>query len=321
MLSRRLTRLLSRDIQPFPNRYTLNKTIDPRIKRSFCKKKDPNEFKKIDIPSEFEQEIQNSYSFKIMERYKKMRSQENKTGAVGEIFKLFLLFRKYIFPNRTRDPYFFKIITKSYFFLIFSKLTTSLMPLCMKTGINLVSQPSFNLYHCIAVFSMYPFLNLISSYLEGRRILQNSKVTQSAIAKISLEAYRKLLQLDWIAHHKGLSAELFNLEKVRKSIERNLNLLNSIMIPMVCEMLISSIMICYYCGPLYLLNLLGSMYLYIRFSIIHSVKRKSFITRQHELDKQSNFVISGDLSILFDVKFWVGLILFKYIFLKRHGIL
>ena len=181
----------------------------------------------------------------------------------------------------------------------------------MKTGINLVSQPGFNLYYCVAVFSMYPFLNLISSYLEGRRILQNSKVTQSAIAKISLEAYRKLLQLDWIAHHKGLSVELFNLEKVRKSIERNLNLLNSIMIPMFCEMLISSLMICYYCGPLYLVNLLASMYLYIRFSIIHSVKRKNFIERQHELDKQSNFVISGDLLIFCDVRIIDRIILFK----------
>lgn len=261
------------------------------IKRYFSNEDKGPKLKKIELPAEFQEGLKDSYIFKIMQFYQKCKS--NRTSAASELMKVFLLFKEYIFPNPTRDPYFFKIIKTSYYYLIFSKLTTSLMSLTMKFGVNMISQPNFDVYKCFAVFSMYPALNLISSFYEGKRTLHHSKVTQSAITKISMEAYRKILQLDWIVQYQGLTMEVFNLEKVRNSIERNLNMFHSVMIPIFCELMISCSMILIYCGPIYMFNLCLTMYLYIRFTIIHSMKRKSFIKKQHQLDKQSNFVISG----------------------------
>ena len=71
-----------------------------------------------------------------------------------------------------------------------------MMPLALKTGLDAVIGAT-NYPKAFACFLAYGAANLISTYFDGRKSIENAKVVQTAWYKISLKAYNKLLELDW----------------------------------------------------------------------------------------------------------------------------
>jgi ABC-type transport system involved in Fe-S cluster assembly fused permease/ATPase subunit len=163
----------------------------------------------------------------------------------------------------------------------------------MKAGINLISTPGFSPVKAYGFFMSYVGANLLESYFEGRRQVINGVVTQQAVTKISIKAYKKLLSLDWMYQVEGVKVQIFNLERVRSSIERNMMMILSIFLPMFFEMFFASSLILWFCGPKYFLNLMIAVVLYVRFTLHNVKERKQYIYFQNLIDKKSNFAISG----------------------------
>jgi ABC-type transport system involved in Fe-S cluster assembly fused permease/ATPase subunit len=142
-------------------------------------------------------------------------------------------------------------------------------------------------------FAGFCSMNLVTSYFDGRRVIENGNVTQQTITKISLKAYTKLLQMDWQYQLDGVKTQIYSLERIKQAIESNMILLNSILLPVSLEISIGLMMTLIFCGPIYFCNFLVSILLYTRFTIHTSRQRKTFIILQNEIDKRANFILSG----------------------------
>lgn len=261
-----------------------NHRLQTPVKSFFSQKKS----KDIELPEDYKEEYEKSLFSKIAKIQRRASSSD-----LSNTLKFLYIFKEYTFPRRSKDPYFFQILMRSYKYLFLSKTCNSLMPLCMKAGINMVSSPDFALSRAYSIFMGYVFVHLFGSYCDGYRILNNGQVTQQAITKISIRAYKQMLRLDWEMQLEGMKVQIFNLERVRRSIERNMNMLNGIMIPIMFEIAIASMMILWFCGPMYFMNLSIAIGFYLRFTIHNSRERKPFIMQQNLIDKKSHFTISG----------------------------
>lgn len=70
-----------------------------------------------------------------------------------------------------------------------------MMPLSLKLGIDAI-MASQNFGRAIAAFASYGLFNILSTYFDGKKGQENTKVIQTAWYKISFQAYNKLLGLD-----------------------------------------------------------------------------------------------------------------------------
>lgn len=95
---------------------------------------------------------------------------------------------------------------------------------------------------------------------------------------------------------------VFNLERVRKGIQQNLQLISGVMIPTGVELTLSSLVVLFMCGPIYFINILISVFFYIRVTKKISKKRKLYVQDVNTQDKKSNFLINECLSNYYNVK-------------------
>lgn len=96
--------------------------------------------------------------------------------------------------------------------------------------------------------------------------------------------------------------QIFNLERVRKGIQQNLQLISGVMIPTGLELTLSSLIVLLMCGPIYFFNILISVFFYIRVTKKISKKRKLYIQDVNAQDKKSNFMINECLFNYYNVK-------------------
>lgn len=158
----------------------------PRIPyRTFNAAKE--DFKQIILPPDMEKEYRQS----IFGKLEKLNRSKEFNDAVRSIF----VFKDYIIPDSRKDPEFAHLIKKSYLYLMIAKGNNILMPYFMKNGINAIALSS-NPYSAALFFFLYGGASLSASYFDGLKTRENSKVVQTAWYKISMRAYKKLLELD-----------------------------------------------------------------------------------------------------------------------------
>ena len=91
-------------------------------------------------------------------------------------------------------------------------------------------------------------------------------------------------------------------ERIRKGVQQNLFLTSGVLIPTALEILMSSMTILIFCGPLYFVNLAGSVLAYHWVTKRISTQRKTFIQKQKEVDQKSDIAISESLQNYFTVQ-------------------
>lgn len=101
---------------------------------------------------------------------------------------------------------------------------------------------------------------------------------------------------------KGTKAQIFNLNRARKSVDQNLRLISGILLPMSIELSISSLMILYFCGPIYFFNLIFSLIAYLVVTKRLSKDRKKIIQKTYNTEKKLNFLLTESLSNYYNVK-------------------
>ena len=101
---------------------------------------------------------------------------------------------------------------------------------------------------------------------------------------------------------KGTKAQIFNLNRARKSVDQNLRLIGGILLPMSIELSISSLMILYFCGPIYFFNLILSLTAYLVVTKRLSQHRKKIIQKTYNTEKKLNFLLTESLSNYYNVK-------------------
>ena len=69
------------------------------------------------------------------------------------------------------------------------------MPVALKYGLDAILQNK-NYPKSVAMFVFYGVFNVLSTYFDGLKSRENTKVIQTAWYKISFQAYNKLLDLD-----------------------------------------------------------------------------------------------------------------------------
>lgn len=143
--------------------------------------------KRIKLPIDMEKDFQQS----IFGKFEKINRNKELNDAIRSIY----VFKDYIIPDSKNDPEFAHLIKKSYLYLVIAKSNNVLMPYFMKNGINAIVI-STNPYTAAAYFFLYGGANLTAAYFDGLKTQENSKVVQTAWYKISMRAYKKLLELD-----------------------------------------------------------------------------------------------------------------------------
>ena len=146
-----------------------------------------NDVKYLVLPPDMEEEYHKTLFSKI--------AKVRKTKDFNDMSKSLFIFHEFLVPNSKKDPQFAKLIKKLYLYLLSAKTMNVAMPYFMKNGLNAVIL-SGNPYLASAYFMMYGCANVSATFLDTRRQRENSKVNQTAIYKISLRVYKKLLELD-----------------------------------------------------------------------------------------------------------------------------
>lgn len=154
---------------------------------SFHNTEEKEDLKYLILPSEMEKEYKQSF----FGRCSKLRHTKDFNDTTKSLF----IFRDYIVPDSKKDPVFALLIKKSYLYLFTAKSMNILMPYFMKNGINQVTLFS-NPQLASMYFVLYGLSNLGSSYFDARKTVENSKVVQTALYKISLRVFKKLMELD-----------------------------------------------------------------------------------------------------------------------------
>jgi hypothetical protein len=118
-----------------------------------------------------------------------------KSKELDNALKSLFVFKDYLIPNKSKDAPFAQLIVKSYYYMFLSKACVVMMPLALKFGIDTVLT-SQSLLRSGSIFGLYGLLNVLTTYFDGLKSRESTKVVQTAWYKMSLQAYNKLLDLD-----------------------------------------------------------------------------------------------------------------------------
>lgn len=109
-----------------------------------------------------------------------------------EFLKQCYLFNHFIIPTNKEDSKFKGVLKESYLNLFYSKMFKMMMPYFMRNIINLISKSVFNPVIVYANLAMYTMSSLLMTLYDGKKIISNAKLINSAWYKMAIKAYDKL---------------------------------------------------------------------------------------------------------------------------------
>jgi len=215
--------------------------------------------------------------------------------------KILNFIKGYLVPYQTADPHLNRHLMTMYGLLALSKSCFLAMPLCMKYGINMLTNQS-TVLNSISYFLAYGALNTIGSVSDARRGVLIATVIQDAWRLVSLKTYDHLLKLDISYHLGGTKTSLFSIQKAKKGIEANLRFMTNTIIPSFVEITIGCTLLFTQAGIQFTGVFLGSVLAFLLFTRSASKTRKTFVAKQKEQDKILDFLVTESLSNYFLVK-------------------
>lgn len=140
----------------------------------------------------------------------------------------------------------------------------------------------------LGIFTFGAF-RMLSTVFQEWRMVMITKFIQEGLRKLSQAVFQHLHTLD-ISFHKVSSKNIvFGVNRAIRSIEPGLRFTIGFFSPIAFEFILLCGMLQFYCGPLYLANMLATLGLYTEFSRRVSKARVVEIRTRRDLDKQQEF--------------------------------
>lgn len=121
------------------------------------------------------------------------------------------------------------------------------------------------------------------------------EIIQTSIKTISLKSFEHLHSLDLYFHRISSRNQVFTINRALRSIESGMRFFLGFFTPMVLEFLMLCGMLQFYCGPLYLGNMLVTLTLYTIFSKEYSKKRQTIIRQRKNQEKKSELYLNESI--------------------------
>jgi len=118
------------------------------------------------------------------------------TSDLNFALRMIYFFRDYIIPSKSKNPHCYKLLQKSYFYLLFEKICVFANPLAFKYGLNALANGE-PLVISSLIFGVYSGSQVLRTWLNGRRIVANSGIVKLAIMEISSKIFKALLHMDY----------------------------------------------------------------------------------------------------------------------------
>jgi len=167
---------------------------------------------------------------------------------------------------------------KSFGLLAISKIFTLASPYCMKIAVNAMSEVSkLDPHTAMLAILAFGITRALSVVTHEMRMYYIVDIIQGGIKNVSAAAFLHLHALDLTFHKLSTKNTVFSINRAIRSIETGMRFAIGFFMPVFAEFIVLSGALYFYCGPLYLLNMMATLTLYTTFSKRYSVMRQQLI--------------------------------------------
>lgn len=133
------------------------------------------------------------------------------------------------------------------------------------------------------------FTRFTATVFQELRMVQIARLIQEGVRRISSKSFTHMHTLDLNFHKASSKNTVFGINRALRSIESGLRFTVGFFAPIAIEFVLLCGMLQFYCGPLYLINMLATLGLYARFTSLSSKRRVVYIRDRKNLDKKQEF--------------------------------
>lgn len=121
------------------------------------------------------------------------------------------------------------------------------------------------------------------------RMVQIARLIQEGVRRVASKSFAHMHTLDLNFHKASSKNTVFGINRALRSIESGLRFSIGFAAPIAFEFVLLCGMLQFYCGPLYLFNMLATLGLYARFTSRSSKKRVVYIRDRKNTEKKQEF--------------------------------
>jgi len=189
-----------------------------------------------------------------------------------------------------------RIFRNSCFLIAASKGLAIASPWFLKSVIDLMSMGGPLELSTLCLFIGGSGLaRLLSTTSQEVRMILVADFIQRGLRKISHESFVHLHALDLNFHKTSSKNTVFAINRAIRSIESALRFTLGFATPIVVEFTLLCGMIGFYCGPIYLANMITTLGLYAYFSKVFSDKRRVQIRQKKDAEKKQEFTLNESI--------------------------
>ena len=179
---------------------------------------------------------------------------------------------------------------KSTALLLAAKGLAIASPYILKIVVDTMSVPGAMDFKMAAAGILLVGLTRVSSTaFQEWRMMQIARLIQDGVRRVATRSFEHMHTLDLNFHKVSSKNIVFGINRALRSIESGLRFAVGFFAPIAFEFILLCGMLQFYCGPLYLANMLATLALYARFTSICSKKRVVYIRDRKNTEKKQEF--------------------------------
>ena len=125
-----------------------------------------------------------------------------------------------------------------------------------------------------------------ATFFQEMRMVQVSKFINAGVRRVSSTSFKHLHELDMNFHKVSSKNTVFGINRAIRSIESGLRFAIGFFSPVACEFLLLTGMLWGYCGLPYMLNMMLTLGLYTKYSMVSSKQRVVHIRERKNYEKK-----------------------------------
>ena len=130
---------------------------------------------------------------------------------------------------------------------------------------------------------------VLGSLFQEWRMVQIARLIQEGVRRVASKSFTHMHTLDLNFHKASSKNTVFGINRALRSIESGLRFSIGFFAPIAFEFILLCGMLQFYCGSLYLLNMLATLGLYARFTSTSSKRRVIYIRDRKNTEKKQEF--------------------------------
>tara|TARA_B110000285_G_C14976901_1_gene539420 strand:+ start:357 stop:929 length:573 start_codon:yes stop_codon:yes gene_type:complete len=145
---------------------------------------------------------------------------------------------------------------------------------------------SVDFYSAGIGIGMFGLARVGATVFQEMRMLQISKFINEGVRKVSSASFKHLHELDMNFHKVSSKNTVFGINRAIRSIESGLRFAIGFFTPIAFEFLLLTGMLWGYCGAPYMLNMMLTLGLYTKYSLVSSKQRVVHIRERKNFEKK-----------------------------------